>query len=258
MKGVDGSDGRGRLQLPREKEAAAATAATGPDGERAACFLRRTKIMEFSGTTQNTPQGGTSKNKKRTFHHLFLCSLHTNKFCRLLWFAPIPPVLPRLCDTHTLSLSYAKPFFFSLMFYLFDDSFLLLSSHLLMASRAFCLSASTEDRPKYRRTCIWGLCYFSSSGFGTLWVLLLVLIFCLPALYHLVYGRFDVGVHDVCSSRKKQGWAGSTASGTNTKCLNTIKTIENNKLYVMEYDIRFVIVYCGRAITINKTNKKTR
>lgn len=105
MKGVDGSGGRGRLQLPREKEAAAATAATGPDGERAACFLRRTKIMEFSGTTQNTPQGGTSKIKKGHYI-IFFCALSTQTnsvdFCGLLLYRRFFPV--SVIRTHTLSL----------------------------------------------------------------------------------------------------------------------------------------------------------
>lgn len=188
MKGVDGGGGS-RLQLPREKEAAAATAATEPDGERAASFLRRTKIMEFSGTTQNTPQGGISKNKKRTFHHLF-CALPHRRFYSV----------STLC---TLSL-LRRAFFFSLMFYLFDDSFSLALFPSFSCHHGPLLSASTEERPKYRRACIWSLCFFFIWFLGPLGFAPCSL-FCLLAPYHLVYGRQDVGVHDVWPSSKRPG-----------------------------------------------------
>ena len=122
-----------------------------PDGERAASFLRRTKIMEFSGTTQNTPQGGTSKNKKRTFHNLF-CALSHRRFYSV----------SALC---TLSL-LRQSFFFSLMFYLFDDSFSLALFASFSYHHGLLLSASTEDRRKYRRACIWSLCFFFNLVFG--------------------------------------------------------------------------------------------
>lgn len=111
-KGVDSGGGR-RLQqqlLPRQKNeataAAASTAASGPVGMRAAFLLRRTKIMEFSGTNQNTPMGRNIKNKKGPFDQSFLYA-----FCASCF----PP--PAGFLSCAVSLHFGRSFFSHFMFY---------------------------------------------------------------------------------------------------------------------------------------------
>lgn len=162
-KGVDSGGGRRLQQQPLSRKnneataaAAASTAASGLVGMRAAFLLRRTKIMEFSGTNQNTLMGRNIKNKKGPFDQSFFLLL-----CFLFPTAGFPSLALFLCISGRSSSSHFM-FYFSLLRLLSFYSLPFYPAFHVIISRPSLLLCFDGGRgQKYRRTCIRSLCYFS-------------------------------------------------------------------------------------------------